>query len=52
MFPPIIVPKVVESHMNIPIYNNVIIPGESLRSGAYLVQAVVAPKINHNGRKR
>lgn len=52
MLPPVVAPRVVESHMNVPIYNNVIIPGESARAGAYLVQAVSAPKINHNIRKR
>jgi hypothetical protein len=45
MLPPVAAPKIVESHINVPVLNNVIIPGTSKRAGAYLVQAVVAPKI-------
>jgi len=52
MLPPVVAPRIVESHTNVPIYNNVIIPGESARGGAYLVQAVAAPKINNNNKKR
>lgn len=48
MLPPVVAPRIVESHMNVPIYNNVNIPGATQRAGAYLVQAVAAPKINHN----
>ena len=52
MLPPVVTPRIEQPHMNVPIYNNVIIPGESARAGAYLVQAVAAPKIIHNNRKR
>jgi len=52
MLPPVVAPRIVESRMNVPTYNNVIIPGESARGGAYIVQAVAAPKINNNNKKR
>lgn len=51
MLPPVVAPRIVEPHMNVPIYNNVIIPGETQRAGAYLVQAVSAPKINNDKRR-
>ena len=52
MLPPVVAPRVIEPHMNVPIYNNVIIPGETARAGAYLVQAVSAPKLHYNNKKR
>jgi hypothetical protein len=52
MLPPVVAPRIVEPHMNIPIYNNVDIPGATQRGGAYLVQAISAPTINYNNKKR
>ena len=48
MLPPPTFPKLVVSSPNVPVMNvsnpnNVMIPGQTQRAGAYLVQAVVAP---------
>lgn len=48
MLPPPTFPKLAISTpsvpiMNVPNPNNVVIPGQTQRAGAYLVQAVVAP---------
>lgn len=50
MLPPPTFPKIVASTptvpvMNVPNQNNVNVPGQTQRAGAYLIQAVVAPKI-------
>ena len=50
MLPPPALPKLVTTdanlpRMNIPNSNNIIIPVPTQGRGAYLVQAVVAPKI-------
>jgi hypothetical protein len=50
MLPPVVAPKIEQSHMNVPIHNNVVIPGTTHRAGAYLVQAVVAPKVENINR--
>jgi len=48
MLPPPTFPKLAASSPNVPVMNapnpnNVVIPGQTQRAGAYLVQAVVAP---------
>ena len=47
MLPPVVTPRIEQPHMNVPVQNLINIPGQTQRSGAYLVQAVVAPKINN-----
>lgn len=46
MLPPVF-PKLIQNgnmpHMNVPNQNTIIIPGQTKRAAAYLVQAVVAP---------
>ena len=47
MLPPVVAPKIEEPRMNAPIQNiNARIQGQTDRGSAYLIQAVVAPKIN------
>jgi hypothetical protein len=47
MLPPVIFPKLIQTdnapHMNVPNQNTIVIPGQTKRAAAYLVQAVVAP---------
>ena len=48
MLPPVVAPRIEQPRMNVPNQNiNLQIQGQSQRGGAYLVQGVVAPKINH-----
>lgn len=51
MLPPVIAPRIEQPHMNVPNQNIINIPGQTARASAYLVQAVVAPKINHNNKR-